>query len=95
MSVAEVRIWRAFAWTSLGLLVLLVVSPSSTAVDRIALYMIPLQLIVLPRVVALFQSPQVARLILIVYAAAIQFTWLNFAAHASYWVPYHFYPTST
>ena len=92
MSAAEVRIWRAFAWTSIGLLVLLVVSPSSTAVDRIALYMAPLQLIVLPRVVALFKSPQVARLMVIVYAAAIQFTWLNFATHAKYWVPYHFFP---
>jgi len=92
LSEAEVQIWRAFAWTSIGLLVLLVVSPSTTAVDRIALYMMPLQLIVLPRIVALFKSPQVGRLVVILYAAAIQFTWLNFATHAKYWVPYHFFP---
>jgi hypothetical protein len=94
MSVQEMRIWRAFAWTSVGLLVALLVSPSSTAVDRIALYMIPLQLIVLPRLVLLFKSQQAGRLAVILYAAAIQFTWLNFAVHAQYWVPYHFYPTS-
>ena len=70
----------------------LLVSPSSTAVDRIALYMMPLQLIVLPRFVFLFQSRQVGRLVVILYAAAIQFTWLNFATHAQYWVPYQFFP---
>jgi hypothetical protein len=92
LSSAEVRIWRAFSWTSIGLLVLLILSPSSTAVDRIALYMLPLQVIVLPRTVALFRSPQMGRLIVVAYAAAIQFTWLNFATHAIYWVPYHFFP---
>jgi hypothetical protein len=92
LSAAEVRIWRVFAWTSVGLLVFLIVSPSSTAVDRIALYMIPLQLIVLPRAVKLFKSPQLGRMVIIAYAGAIQFTWLNFATHAQYWVPYRFFP---
>ena len=92
LSSAEVRIWRAFAWTSVGLLVLLLLSPSSTAVDRIALYMMPLQLIVLPRIAMLFKTPQIGRLMVIAYAAAIQFTWLNFATHAEFWVPYRFFP---
>ena len=92
LSPGEVRIWRAFSWTSIGLLALLIVTPSSTAVDRIALYMMPLQLIVLPRTVALFKSPQFGRLVVILYAGAIQFTWLNFATHAEYWVPYQFFP---
>ena len=92
LSSAEERIWRAFAWTSIALLVLLIVTPSSTAVDRIALYMLPLQLIVLPRVAGLFKSPQLGRLVVVVYAAAIQFTWLNFANHAQYWLPYRFFP---
>jgi hypothetical protein len=92
LAAAEVRVWRAFAWTSLGLLLMLIISPSSTAVDRIALYMIPLQLIVLPRVAFLFKRPQDGRLLIILYAAVVQFTWLNFATHAQYWVPYHFFP---
>ena len=92
LSSGEVRIWRAFAWTSIGLLVMLVLSPSSTAVDRIALYMMPMQMIVLPRVALLFQNPLVGRLVVVAYAAAIQFTWLNFATHATFWVPYHFFP---
>ncbi len=92
LSSAEVRVWRAFAWTSIGLLILLIVSPSSTAVDRIALYMMPLQLIVLPRVAGLFKSPQVGRMVVVAYAAAVQFTWLNFATHAEFWIPYQFFP---
>jgi hypothetical protein len=92
LTLAEIRIWRAFAWTSLGLLIMLVVSPSSTAVDRIALYMMPLQIIVLPRVAFLFGRHQAGRFALILYAATIQYTWLNYATHAQYWVPYHLFP---
>lgn len=88
----ELRIWRAFAWASLALVIFLLISPSSTAVDRIALYMIPLQLIILPRAVFLFKNDEAGRFLVVVYAAAIQFTWLSFATHAEYWVPYHFYP---
>jgi hypothetical protein len=54
--------------------------------------MIPLQLAVLPRVTFFFQRPQAGRFVVILYAAAIQITWLNFASHAQYWVPYQFYP---
>lgn len=94
LSVTEFRISRAFAWTSCALLISLVLSPSSTAVDRIALYMIPLQLIILPRIGLLFRNALAGRFIVIVYAAAVQFTWINFADHAEYWLPYHFYPIS-
>ena len=30
--------------------------------------------------------------LVIAYAAAVQLTWLTFAHHARYWVPYHFWP---
>ena len=41
--------WKWMAWGSLLFIPLLLVSPSSTAVDRLALYWIPLQLFVLSR----------------------------------------------
>ena len=44
----ELKLWRIFSLAALGTLVLLFVLPSSTAVDRVALYLIPLQLVVLP-----------------------------------------------
>ena len=43
---AERRLWLLFALISLALFGVFLVSPASTAVDRIALYMLPLQLVV-------------------------------------------------
>ncbi len=92
LSLLEGRVWRAFALTSFGLVILLILSPSSTAVDRIALYMMPLQLTVLPRIIFLFKNIEAGRLVVVLYAASIQFAWLNFATHAEYWLPYQFFP---
>jgi hypothetical protein len=39
-----------------------------------------------------FQGRGFGRALIVGYAAAVLFTWLNFAAHAKYWVPYHIYP---
>ena len=91
---AEYMRWRNFAlaaWLMLGLLLVL---PSSTAVDRLSLYVMPLQLAVLSRAPRAFDSPQLLRVVIILYCGAVQFVWLNFAAHADAWVPYQFYPFS-
>jgi hypothetical protein len=88
----QANIWRYFSLASLVMPVLLLTLPSSTAVDRMALYLIPLQIAVLPRLQYLFRSPQAGRAVIILYSAAVMFTWLNFAVHARYWVPYRFYP---
>ena len=90
------RMWRYFSLAALGTVALLVILPSSTAVDRIALYLIPLQLFVLSRLPEIFPqagrpNPQVIALVL-AYSALIQFVWLNYANHAEYWVPYKFWP---
>ena len=90
--IQEERVWRGFSYAALALLVFLLLSPSSTAVDRLALYIIPLQIAVLPRLIMLFRNELSGKLIVVGYAAAIQFTWLNFASHAEYWVPYQFFP---
>jgi hypothetical protein len=41
--------FRLSSWVTIGLLIALLTTPSSTAVDRIALYMFPLQLAVMGR----------------------------------------------
>ncbi len=89
---AQSSVWRGFSLAAFGLLAALIVSPSSTAVDRVALYVIPLQVVILSRAYLLFKNHNQGKAITILYAAVIQFTWLNFAAHSRYWVPYHFYP---
>lgn len=98
--IAMTREQRSF-WTwmslgALGLVILLWVSPSSTAVDRIALYWIPLQLVVWSQVPDVFGEPLRSNrgwtVAVIIYSAIVLFTWLGFAANASAWLPYKFYP---
>jgi hypothetical protein len=91
---------RSFwVWMSLGavsFIFLLVVSPSSTAVDRVALYWIPLQLFVWSRLPqAMGQRAGTQRqwvVVVIAYAFAVQFVWLFYADHSFAWLPYQFYP---
>jgi hypothetical protein len=86
------RFVDVLALIALAFVGLLYVSPSSTAVDRMALYIIPIQLFVLTRLpLALAQTRADYKLLaagIVVYSAAIMFVWLNFADDASAWVPY-------
>lgn len=84
----EEKVWRYFAYASLALPIILLATPSSTAVDRMALYLMPLQVVVLSRVYLLFKSPKAGIAAVAALAFAIQFTWLNYAQHAQFWLPY-------
>ena len=89
------RMWFWFSIASLFLLAILFVSPSSTAVDRIALYMLPLQLVVfssLPETRGPTTTNQSLIVLILIYYAAVLFTWLNYAATSYTWIPYRFYP---
>ena len=88
----EWKLWRNFSFAAVGFLVLLLVLPSSTAVDRMSLYIMPLQLAVLSRIPIALNSPFAGRAVVLSYLALVEFVWLNFAQHASFWVPYQFYP---
>ena len=92
----ERSFWGWMAWSALLFVVLLLVSPSSTAVDRVALYWIPLQLFVLSRLPnALGQRAgknSVWVYAVVAYSAAVHFVWLVFADTAFAWLPYQFYP---
>lgn len=90
---SELKLWRNFALAALTLPVWLALSPSSTAVDRIALYLLPLQIVVFSRVPGrLIATVPFGRAVVILGAIMVQFVWLNFASHADHWVPYRFYP---
>jgi hypothetical protein len=94
------RLQQSFwTWLSLSALLFVVVlslSPSSTAVDRIALYWIPLQLFVWSRLpIAFGNRPGNKNIwigLVLVYSASVMFVWLTFAAHAYAWLPYQWYP---
>jgi hypothetical protein len=93
-SLPGVRVWRIFSLLSLVLLGVYAATPASTAVDRVALYMLPLQLVVfsyLPDAIHGVGRRQLAFAIILYYACAL-FVWLVFATHSEYWLPYRFYP---
>ena len=82
-------------WIGIGSIVsVMLVGVASTAVDRISLYFIPIQIAVfsrLPYLANKTMSPNYTVLVVLLGYAAVLFVWLNFATHARYWVPYHNY----
>ena len=88
----ERKVYRYFSYAAVFFPIALMLSPSSTAIDRLALYVLPLQLVILSRVPTAYKLPGVGTLLVIAYSAAILFGWLTFAKHAEYWLPYQLYP---
>ena len=87
----EWKVWRNFSLASVASLVFLVMSPSSAAVDRISLYIIPLQMAVLGRVPLIFKSRLFGTVLVASYCFAVEFVWLNFAQFSDAWVPYQLF----
>lgn len=89
----ERKLWLWIA--TFALLCVPLVFMASTAVDRVALYFIPLQLFVFSRLPTL-AGTVVGRtglvLAIVAYYATVQYVWLNYATHSQYWTPYQFMP---
>jgi hypothetical protein len=86
--------WIFISLSALLFLPLFLISPSSVALDRVALYWIPIQIFVFSRLPDIMMNNQKKYLLflIILYNAVVLFVWLNFANHAKYWLPYKFYP---
>lgn len=85
----ERKLWLWMA--ALALVCLPLVSMASTAVDRVALYLIPIQLFVfsrLPRLARTARERTPLVLGVVGFYAAVLFVWLNYAVHAFAWLPY-------
>ena len=82
----------AFALIGLLAVVALVYSPSSTAVDRVALFFSVIQMAAFGEFRDLsgtrHTQAHLVRLMLIAVAIAVQSVWLIFGTHAEFWVPY-------
>lgn len=92
---AELALWTWIALIALAFVPILVLSPSSTAVDRVALYFIPIQIYVFSRLPdALWRGKHglAVRGGVMLYYGLVMFVWLNYATHSRYWLPYQFYP---
>ncbi len=88
----ERALWFWVSWLALACVPLLAVS--TTAVDRVALYLMPIQLVIASHF-PLFFSPTsrvLARLLVLGFYGAVLFVWLNFASHSDFWLPYRFWP---
>lgn len=89
--------WAALSWASVVLLLLLLWFPeNSTAIDRLALYWLPLQLMVLSHLPGIWVFKGLGRsfgtLMVAAYSVLLMLVWLLFATHAHAWLPYQFYP---
>ncbi len=99
VSEAGRALWLYFSLASLLLVFIVYQSPSTTIVDRIGLYFIPLQLYVFGNLSQAMQADGRSRPVIVyavlLYYTAILFVWLNYATHAELWLPYRFLPFET
>jgi hypothetical protein len=89
---------KLYVWIAIFSLAFLpMVQAASTAVDRVALYFIPIQMFVFSRIQRLGETAT-SRTTLVLgtmaYCATVQYVWLNYATYAMWWIPYGFAPLS-
>jgi len=86
---AEGKLW--FWMSILALVCIPLVVLSSTATDRVALYLIPIQLFMFARLPFVMSDPRHRALVVlgvVGYYMLVQAVWLFFASHAYVWLPY-------
>lgn len=93
---SERWVWTLMGAAGIAAFVLVLIFPTSTAIDRLGLYLLPLQLFVYARLPdALSGNDRTARVLAVavvaLYAAAF-YVWLNYAVNVEYWLPYRFFP---
>jgi len=70
-------------------------SLSTTLVDRLGLYLMPVQLALWPRLIAVQRTNLLRSFwtaMLIAYFAVVLFVFFNYANHAHHWLPYQMFP---
>ena len=70
-------------------------SLSTTMVDRLGLYLMPIQLALWPRLIAVQRTDLLRSFwtaMIIVYFAIVLYVFFNYANHAHFWLPYQMYP---
>jgi len=94
LSAIQRNFWFWMSCSAILFIPLLFFSPSSTAIDRIALYWIPIQIVVwsgLPSAVP-HRLNLLCFYFIIIYCFLIYLVWLNYSNHSFLWIPYQFYP---
>jgi hypothetical protein len=91
----ERMVWTLLSLAALAGFGLILLIPASTAIDRMGLYLLPVQCFVCARLPdALGGNPRTVRVlssaIILVYGLTF-FVWLNYADNVLYWLPYRFF----
>lgn len=84
-------LWRSISYYSLSLIPLLIISPSTTVIDRLTLYALPIMTFTLsnlPELRFANLNRKYINLLVVLMAFSIQYVWLNFAGNSSSWKPY-------
>lgn len=92
ISEIERKIFLVMSLISVSLFILYFATSITTALDRIGLYMLPLQMLIFSRLPELFNDRISKTLVfsaLFAYFFLVLFVWLNFATHSYLWVPYN------
>ncbi len=88
--------WTMMSLTGIGILLLFPISPSSTAIDRLALYWIPLQLFIFSHLPDVFGRKGKANVVwvflIILYYLLVLVVWLFLSDNSWSWLPYKFFP---
>jgi hypothetical protein len=94
-SALEFRLWTNFALAALLTGLLLFLIDASALVDRMGLYLIPLQIFVLSRMPAAFGSGLRQNMLMLsgilAYSLTVQLVWLNLGTWGGKWLPYNNY----
>lgn len=89
-------LWRNLALVAIVCVPLMLLVPSSTALDRISLYVIPLQIYVLTRIPSILSRSVKEYLVttigLIGVLATVMLVYFEFSSHGEYYIPYRLYP---
>ena len=95
-NVDEMRLWTAMSVGAILLVPMFWIVPSSTAVDRLGLYFLPLELFVFGRLPsALARSPEIYQVLMamiIIFSGVELYVWLRYADTAFTWLPYQLFP---
>ena len=93
---AESMLWTTWAVLSVVSLVAFYLIESTVIVDRLAIYLLPLQIYVFSRLPQVHGGKRLETLFwsvgVIMASAAVLYVWLNYANHAKHWLPYQLYP---
>lgn len=92
---SELRLWSTIAAIALVSALALFAGISTTVVDRLGLYLIPLQIVIwsrLPTVLGSRTKPSMlAFMAVVAYSLAVQLVWLGYGHMRSGWIPYRNY----